>query len=120
VDLKQKKTLEKIVKQLDSLLVELHELLSSDQNDDTKVAPEKTVSYSCIDETLKQELIAKGRQGTEEYLKELNSKTLGEIIRKIGGSSEETKRSKEDMVKNILYKLFDFNIGHSIIKGEIN
>jgi hypothetical protein len=120
VDLKQKKNLEKIVKQLNSLLVELQELLSSDQNDDAKVTPKKTVSHSCIDENIKQELIAKGRQKTEEYLKELNSKALGEIIRKIGGSSEETKRSKEDMMKNILYKLFDFNIGHSIIKGELS
>jgi hypothetical protein len=119
MDLKQKKTLEKIVTQMELLLVELNKLLKSDQND-AKVNPKKAVSHFCIDENIRQELIAKGRQGTEDYLKELNARAIGEIIRKIGGSSEETKRSKEDMMKNILYKLFDFSIGHSIIKGELN
>jgi hypothetical protein len=120
MDKKQKKTLEKITKQFNLLLVELQELLDSDRDDDTETMHKKVVNHSCIDENVKQELITKGRANTAEYLKELSSKALGEILRKIGGSSEETKRSKEVMIDKILYKLFDFNIGHSIIKGELN
>jgi hypothetical protein len=114
---KQKRTLETIIQQLDSLLGDLKELLTSDEVVETN---QKERKYSCVDSDVIQELVGMGRPKAEDYLKNLKSKELGDLLRKIGGSSEETKRSKDTMIHNILYKIFDFNTGHSIIKGEIN
>jgi hypothetical protein len=113
---KQKRALEKIIQQFDSLLNDLRKLLTSDEVD-TAEANHNERKYSCVDIDTIQELVGMGRSKTEEHLKSLKSKELGDLLRKIGGSSEETKRSKDMMVNNILYKLFDFNTGHSIIKG---
>lgn len=114
---KQKRSLEKIIRQFDSLLDDLRELLVSDEVE-ISVTNQKERKYSCIDADIIQELETMGRSKTEEYLKSLKAKELGDLLRKIGGSSEETKRSKVTMINNILYKIFDFNTGHSIIKGD--
>jgi Asp-tRNA(Asn)/Glu-tRNA(Gln) amidotransferase C subunit len=119
MDEKQKQTLEKIIQQFDSLLNDLKELLASDEVD-ISVTNSKERKYSYIDSDTIQKLKGMGRLKTEEYLKSLKAKELGDILRKIGGSSEETKRPKDTMINNILYKIFDFNTGHSIIKGETN
>ncbi|MDR1956402.1 MAG: hypothetical protein LBQ30_06060 [Treponema sp.] len=116
---KQKQTLEAIIKQFDSLLGELKELLISGEVDAPGIN-QKGRKYSYFDTDTIHELVGMGRSKAEEYLKGLKSKELGDVLRKIGGSSEETKRSKDIMIHNILYKIFDFNIGHSIIKGETN
>jgi hypothetical protein len=116
---RQKQTLETIIKQFDSLLGELKELLISGEVD-TSGANQKERKRSCFDTDTIQKLIGMGRSNAEEYLKSLKAKELGDLLRKIGGSSEETKRSKDTMIHNILYKMFDFNTGHSIIKGETN
>jgi hypothetical protein len=114
---KQKQGLEKIIQQFDLLLDDLRGLLASGEVE-ISVINQKKRKYSCIDVDTIQELERRGRSKTEEYLKGLKAKELGDLLRKIGGSSEETKRSKDTMVNNILYKIFDFNTGHSIIKGE--
>jgi hypothetical protein len=114
---KQKRSLEKIIRQFDSLLDDLRELLVSDEVE-ISVTNQKERKYSCIDADIIQELETMGRSKTEEYLKSLKAKELGDLLRKIGGSSEETKRSKVTMINNILYKIFDFNTGHSIIKWD--
>jgi tRNA(His) 5'-end guanylyltransferase len=116
---KQKQTLETIIKQFDSLLSELKGLLILGEVN-TLETNQTERKCSCFDTDAIQELAGMGRSKAEEYLKGLKSKELGDLLRKIGGSSEETKRSKDIMMRNILYKIFDFNIGHSIIKGEIN
>jgi hypothetical protein len=116
---KQKQSLEKIIQQFDSLLDDLRELLVADEVDIPKTN-QKERKYSCIDADTIQELEGMGRSKTEEYLKSLKAKELGDLLRKIGGSSEETKRPKDTMINNILYKIFDFNTGHSIIKGDVD
>jgi hypothetical protein len=116
---KQKQTLKKTIQQLDILLDGLKELLASDEVDNS-IIELKERKYSFVDSNTIQELEGMGRSKTEEYLKGLKAMELGDILRKIGGSSEETKRPKDTMIKNILYKIFDFNTGHSIIKGEAN
>jgi hypothetical protein len=116
---KQKQNLQTIIQQFDSLVDDLRELLASDEVD-ISGTNQKERKYSCVDTDTIQELMEMGRLKAEEYLKNLKSKALGDLLRKIGGSSEETKRSKETMIHNILYKIFDFNTGHSIIKGETN
>lgn len=112
-DKEQKKTFKKIINRLDSL----RKLLTSSQGDNTVVSRKKNNKHYCIDENFRQKLIADGRSNTEKYLRELNSNDLGTILRKIGGSSVESKRPKEDIIKNILYKLFDFSSGHDTIKS---
>jgi len=116
---KQKKTLRKTIQQLNILLDDLKELLASDEVE-LSITDSKERKYSCVDSNTIQELEGMGRSKTEEYLNGLKAKELGDILRKIGGSSEETKRPKDTMINNILYKIFDFNTGHSIIRGEAN
>jgi len=112
---KQKQTIKKTIQQLNIILDDLKELLDSDE---ISITDSKERKYSCVDSNAIQEFERMGRSKTEEYLRGLKAKELGEILRKIGGSSEETKRSKDIMINNILYKIFDFITGHSIIKGE--
>lgn len=116
---KQKRTLEKTIQQLNILQDGLKELLASDEIE-MSTTNLKERKYSCVDSNTVQELEEMGRTKTKEYLNGLKAKELGDILRKIGGSSEETKRPKDTMINNILYKIFDFSTGHSIIKGETN
>jgi uncharacterized Zn finger protein len=117
MDEKQKQSLQAIIKNFESSLNDLKTLLSSDE-DDVLETNQKERKYSYFDDDTIKELAEMGRSKTEEYLKTLKAKELGDLLRKIGGSSEETKRSKDMMITNVLYKIFDFNTGHSIIKGE--
>jgi phosphoglycerate-specific signal transduction histidine kinase len=119
MDENKKQALQAIIQDFEYLLDDLKKLLSTD-DDVTPETNQKERKYSYFDNDTINELAGMGRSKTEEYLKTLKSKELGDLLRKIGASSEETKRSKDMMINKILYKIFDFNTGHSIIKGEIN
>ena len=115
----QRQSLILIIQQFELLLGNLKDLLALG-NLNSSETDRKERKYSCFDIDAIQELEKMGRKEAEEYLKNLKSKDLGNLLRKIGGSSEETKRTKDMMVQNILYKTFDFNMGHSIIKNKID
>jgi hypothetical protein len=71
-----------------------------------------------IDAALVARLRGLGRTEAEQELASLGHKQLGAVVRALGGSSEETKKSKEMIIERILYRLFDYAAGHKLLKGE--
>lgn len=71
-----------------------------------------------IDEALIERLRVLGRDEAKKEISGLSHKQLGLVGRALGGSSEETKKTKEMIIERILYRLFDYSAGHKILKGE--
>lgn len=89
----------------------------------TQVSKEKKITRVntrgiTIDEDLMEKLRGLGRDEAIGYLQTLGHRQLASIVRSLGGSSEEAKRTKEIIIERILYRLFDYSAGHKIIKGE--
>lgn len=73
-----------------------------------------------IDSALIERLKELGRVKALQELSLLGHKQLGSIVRALGGSSDEAKKSKEILTERILYRLFDYSAGHKLLKGETN
>jgi hypothetical protein len=61
------------------------------------------------------------RQSKEQVIQRLDSLSknlISKICRSLGGSCNDTKKTKEDIKKKIIFILFDFNAGHSILKND--
>ncbi|OQB75898.1 MAG: hypothetical protein BWX92_02314 [Deltaproteobacteria bacterium ADurb.Bin135] len=71
-----------------------------------------------IDSVLIERLKGLGRAEASQELSTLGHKQLGSIVRALGGSSDEAKKSKEVLSERILYRLFDYAAGHKLLKGE--
>lgn len=71
-----------------------------------------------IDDALVERLKNLGRDEAQKELSQLGHKELGRIVRALGGSSEETKRSKDAITERVLYRLFDYSTRHRLLKGE--
>ena len=71
-----------------------------------------------IDAALVERLRGLGRTEAEQELATLGHKQLGAVVRALGGSSDETKKTKEMITERILYRLFDYAAGHKMLKGE--
>jgi hypothetical protein len=71
-----------------------------------------------IDAALVERLRGLGRAEAEQELATLGHKQLGAVVRALGGSSEEMKKTKEMIIERVLYRLFDYAAGHKLLKGE--
>ena len=84
--------------------------------------PEKAIRSRAIDITIDKALVERlrslGRNEAQQELAALSHKQLGLVVRALGGSSEETKRTKDMIMERILYRLFDYSSGHKLIKGD--
>jgi len=83
--------------------------------------PEKTARSRAkdvvIDDALIERLRVLGRDEAYQELSKLSHKQLGLVVRALGGSSEETKKTKDMIMERILYRLFDYSAGHKLLKG---
>ncbi|MBE9569036.1 MAG: hypothetical protein IMF11_00280 [Proteobacteria bacterium] len=71
-----------------------------------------------IDDALVERLRGLGRNEAQQELASLSHKQLGSVVRALGGSSEEAKKTKDMIMERILYRLFDYSAGHKLLKGE--
>jgi hypothetical protein len=53
-----------------------------------------------------------------QELSVLSQAQLGEVFAQLGGSSRDRKRAKEWLIERIIWRLFDFQAGHEIIRGS--
>lgn len=53
-----------------------------------------------------------------QKLATLSHLQLGEVFAASGGPSRDKKRSKDWLVERVLWYLFDFKVGHEIVKGS--
>jgi hypothetical protein len=51
-------------------------------------------------------------------LDKMTSRNLGGILRELGGSANEAKKPKGMLIDRILWRLFDFQAGHEILRAE--
>lgn len=59
-----------------------------------------------------------GRDAAVQQLATLSQSQLGELFVQLGGSGSDKKRNKEWLTDRILWRLFDFQSGHEIIRGQ--
>jgi hypothetical protein len=98
-------TLERAAQQLRSLAGD-----SGPSHRRTKTAP--------LPDGFVDQLRSTERSVAAQQLASLSHKELGDVFVKIGGSGSDKKRGKDWLLERILWHLFDFQAGHSIIKGD--
>jgi len=105
-----------IAKKLHDLAQEIEDLASSQSNTKPKKASRSRAKDVVIDNSLVERLKKNGRDEAQKELESLTHKQLGSVVRALGGSTEETKKTKAMIIERILYRLFDYSAGHKILK----
>lgn len=77
----------------------------------------KALSISFDADAVIQKLKGMNRIAAGNFLEEqLNAEQVGDLLRKLGGTSDDAKRPKEKKIEAILYRLFDFEAGQKIVE----
>lgn len=112
------KRLLRIAKKLHDLAQDIEDLAGTLSDPKPEKAARSRAKDVVIDDALIERLRALGRDEAHQELSELSHKQLGLVVRALGGSSEETKKTKDMIMERILYRLFDYSAGHKLLKGE--
>lgn len=107
-----------IAKKLHDLAQDIEDLVGTLSAPKPKKAARSRAKDITIDDALVERLRVLGRVETQQELSGLSHKQLGLVVRALGGSSEETKKTKDMIMERILYRLFDYSAGHKLLKGE--
>jgi len=107
-----------IAKKLHDLAQDIEDLVGTLSAPKPKKAVRSRAKDITIDDALVERLRVLGRVETQQELSGLSHKQLGLVVRALGGSSEETKKTKDMIMERILYRLFDYSAGHKLLKGE--
>ncbi len=118
MDNQTRKRLLSIAKKAETLALEIRQLCETVQPPIPPLSkPDKQTSSVDVDSTVTQ-LRGDTRENAMSTLKPLSHRQLGEIYRKLGGSSQEAKKPKEMIIERIIWTLFDFQRGHDILKNQ--
>ncbi len=109
-----------IARKLRELANDIENLVASLERPTEKKRTRTRAKDFSIDADLVDRLRGVGRTEAEQELLKLGHKQLGAIIRALGGSSEEMKKTKEMIIDRVLYRLFDYSTGHKLLKGNDN
>jgi len=107
-----------IAKKLHDLAQDIEDLVGTLSAPKPKKAARSRAKDITIDDALVERLRVLGRAEAQQELSGLSHKQLGLVVRALGGSSEETKKTKDMIMERILYRLFDYSAGHKLLKGE--
>lgn len=107
-----------IAKKLHSLAQDIEDLAGTLSDPKPEKAARSRAKDITIDKALIERLRVLGRNEAQQELADLSHKQLGLVVRALGGSSEETKKTKDMIMERILYRLFDYSAGHKLLKGE--
>lgn len=112
------KRLLRIAGKLRDLTQDIEDLAGSLVDPKPEKAARSRAKDITIDDALVDRLRKLGRNEAQIELAALSHKQLGLVVRALGGSSEETKKTKDMITERILYRLFDYSAGHKLLKGE--
>ena len=107
-----------IAGKLRDLAQDIEDLAGTLSNPEPEKAARSRARDITIDDALVERLRGLGRDEALQELAALSHKQLGLVVRALGGSSEETKKTKDMIMERILYRLFDYSSGHKLLKGE--
>ena len=109
----ERKKLERIVRELESALEAVREILGSvDAPDDRDAAS----PFDAAAELMR--LRTTSRAEVEARLSELRQQDLGALFVQAGGPGADRKKPKVWLVEQVLWRLFDFARGHEAIRGR--
>lgn len=108
--------LERIALRLEQVAADLRRLAADIDSASRSATPRRRRLMKAYDPETVTRLKSLGRETAAQQLKSLSQKVMGEILRAVGGTSEEAKRPKEYLIDRILYRLFDFASGHAMLK----
>lgn len=107
-----------IAKKLHNLAQDIEDLAGTLSDPKPEKAARSRAKDIIIDDALIERLRMIGRDEAQQELSGLSHKQLGLAVRALGGSSDETKKTKDMIMERILYRLFDYSAGHKMLKGE--
>jgi hypothetical protein len=107
-----------IAKKLNDIAKDIQEIANDLEEPKQDQLPRSRAKDITINDALVERLQALGRDDAQKELSGLTHKQLGSIIRELGGSSEEAKKTKAMIIERILYRLFDYSTGHKLLKGD--
>ncbi len=115
------KKLKSLVRSAEKFTADLNELILmlESEVEDTQITDKKTVNKkkSLTTEDLSiSKLKNKSRDEALEVLESATQKQLSQLFRELGGSSRDARKKKEFLIERILWNLYDFEEGHSILK----
>jgi len=110
--------LESLASRLDGFAAELRKIAAESTEVRSARSGVRAGHGSALDPTKIERLRSLGRKAANDDLAMRSHKELGGLLRAVGGSSEEAKRSKEHIIDRILYRLFDFSARHAMLKGQ--
>jgi methyl-accepting chemotaxis protein len=108
-----------VVERIQRITAELDELVESVRSktsDTSSTSKQKLrrVDYSELIGTLK----ANGRDSSVQMLSTMKQTELGAIYVQLGGASRDRTKPKEWLIERILFKMFDFQSGHELLRGN--
>lgn len=118
MDKSTRRKLTALAKRADALAADIRALLD-DAAHVTEEAEMTEPSEPLVSGNL-TELQGKSRADVALLLDKMTSRSLGGILRELGGSGQEAKKPKGILIDRILWRLFDFQAGHGILRAEKN
>jgi hypothetical protein len=109
------KRLEKLAEQCEALAIEIRATLSYAKNDGALATKRMRAKIDVNVSEITAQLWQQPRDQANARLGKLSQKILARICRDVGGSSADAKKTKDDLIKKILWKVFDFDEGHNIL-----
>lgn len=109
----ERKKLERIARALEDATVCVRELLAESNSIRKK---EASSSFNAPSELTR--LKALDRSAAELYLSKMKQQELGAVFVEAGGPSSDKKRSKVWLIEQILWRVFDFDRGHDVIRSK--
>ena len=109
----ERKKLERIARALEDATVCVRELLAESNSIREK---EASSSFNAASELTR--LKALDRSAAESNLSEMKQQELGAVFVEAGGPSSDKKRPKVWLVDQILWRVFDFDRGHDVIRSK--
>ena len=107
----EKKKLQGVLKKIDSLRLEVEELIGAEDS-----TPKKKIEASQEVNQLIDSIDALSGADLESRLSTMGHKELGEIFVAVGGSSSDKRKPKAWLMERILWLAKEFSVGHKSIR----
>ncbi len=109
----ERKKLERIARALEEATASVRELLEEPNSIHEK---EVSSTFNAVSELVL--LKAMERSAAEANLSEMKQHELGAVFVEAGGPPSDKKRPKVWLVEQILWRVFDFDRGHEVIRSK--
>jgi predicted nuclease with TOPRIM domain len=104
--------LQKITAELDDVVEHIRS--ESENSSNASMRRSGSANHSELIDSLR----VNGRDSAVQVLSTLKQAELGTIYIQLGGASRDKKKPKDWLIERILFKLFDFQSGHEMLRGN--